>query len=281
MGIDWHAWAGKTSWACGPGLSGLGLWALAGSLERVRPAGFTGLGLQAWACEPWLGGLGLRALSCGPWLAGLGLPARVCRLRFAGLGLPAWACQLGLASLGLLAPACWPGLVGLGLWASAWAGGLFCFVTNIFFLCCRGGRDKDKKQERFGLIPGSKICYLGLVFDGLGAATKGRILEAAGMAVDWFGNAMQGQCKVTRHPVPVGRAASAAPCAEYRQNMNLSIHRFVPREHSSKSFSAVLAQFPEDWLRSKILSVFPMSWSASGLRAIPVLTVQSPRSIGR
>ena len=57
---------------------------------------------------------------------------------------------------------------------------------------------QGKKQERFGLIPGSKICYLGLVFGGLGAASKGRILEAAGMAVDWFGNAMQGHCKVNR-----------------------------------------------------------------------------------
>ena len=84
MGIDWHAWAGKTSWACGPGLSGLGLWALAGSLERVRPAGFTGLGLQAWACEPWLASLGLLALACGPWPAGLGLRALACRLGFAG-----------------------------------------------------------------------------------------------------------------------------------------------------------------------------------------------------
>ena len=74
----------------------------------------------------------------------------------------------------------------------------FCSVTNIFFLCCRSGRDKDKKQERFGLIPGSKIFYLGLVFGGLYAASKGRILEATGMAVDWFGNAMQGHCKVNR-----------------------------------------------------------------------------------
>ena len=48
------------------------------------------------------------------------------------------------------------------------------------------------------IIPGSKICYLGLVFGGLGAASKGRILEAAGMAVDRFGNAMQGHCKVNR-----------------------------------------------------------------------------------
>ena len=106
--------------------------------------------------------------------------------------MPAWlASRLGLAGLGLLALACGPGLVGLGLWAwagrlglgglgfwaSALAGGLFCYVTNIFFLCCRSGRDKNKKQERFGLIPGSKICYLGLVFGALGAASKGRILD--------------------------------------------------------------------------------------------------------
>ena len=126
--------------------------------------------------------------------------------------MPAWASRLGLTGLGLLALACGPGLVGLGLWAwagrlglgglgfwaSASAGGLFCYVTNIFFLCCRSGRDKNKTQERFGLIPGSKICYLGLVFGGLGAASKGRILEAASRAVDWFGNAMQGHCKVNR-----------------------------------------------------------------------------------
>ena len=29
-------------------------------------------------------------------------------------------------------------------------------------------------RKGFGLIPGSKICYLGLVFGGLGAASKGR-----------------------------------------------------------------------------------------------------------
>ena len=29
-------------------------------------------------------------------------------------------------------------------------------------------------RKGFGLNPGSKICYLGLVFGGLGAASKGR-----------------------------------------------------------------------------------------------------------
>ena len=140
--------------------------------------------------------------------------AGACRLRLAalgclvglGLGLVFGASRLGLTSKGRLLEAgravdwawqCNAGSLGAnGLLGSA--GGLFCYVTNIFFLCCRSGRDKNKTQERFGLIPGSKICYLGLVFGGLGAASKGRILEAASRAVDWFGNAMQGHCKVNR-----------------------------------------------------------------------------------
>ena len=37
-----------------------------------------------------------------------------------------------------------------------------------------GGLGWGGARKGFGLIPGSKICYLGLVFGGLGAASKGR-----------------------------------------------------------------------------------------------------------
>ena len=81
-------------------------------------------------------------------------------------------------------------------------------------------------------------------------------------------------------PVPAGNTGSAAPCAEYRQNTNLSIHKCILGEYLPKAFGAVLPEFREGRLRNQILPVFPDNRCVRGLCAIPVSTVQSPRPPG-